>query len=163
MVTRPSTIQRSSGVALPETKSSASASLVLGGRPESKTPPPAHPRRLRTQRGMLMADLAVAMGILASAMLPIAFIFHQELRLCRTCYYEAVALEIVDGEMEILAAGEWRAFPEGEQAYPVRAHAATNLPPGRFVLTRAPQTVTLEWRPARPGNGRAITREWRRP
>jgi hypothetical protein len=47
--------------------------------------------------------------------------------------------------MEILAAGEWRAYPEGSQPYTVHARAATNLPPGKFQLTRAGNHLRLEW------------------
>jgi len=71
----------------------------------------------------------------------------------------AVAMEIVDGEMEVLAAGEWRAYPAGSHDYQVRAGALTNLPPGRFLLTIQPPKVRLEWRPQAKDNGGAIMRE----
>lgn len=111
------------------------------------------------ERGALSTDLIVAMSILAVAVLPVAYAFTQEMRLCRNYYGEAVAMEIVDGEMEILAAGEWRAFPPGAQPYSVRADAAKNLPPGRFTLTVGEQTVRLEWSPTQRGKGRAVMRE----
>jgi len=63
--------------------------------------------------------------------------------------------------MEALAAGEWRAFTPGTHEYRVRAGAATNLPPGRFVLTLAPGTVRLEWQPAVKQHGGAVIREAR--
>lgn len=121
------------------------------------------PAPARGIAGMLFAEMAVAMGILAAVLIPLAFIFHQELKLCRAHYYEAVALELVDGEMEVLAAGEWRACGEGEQRYAPTAMAVTNLPPGAFVVSHTGAVVRLEWRPAQPGKGRSIVREWRHP
>jgi hypothetical protein len=101
----------------------------------------------RAENGMLMAELVVAMAILMIAVMPIGYSFMQDARLFRVTYQRAVAMEIVDGEMEILVAGEWRAFPEGPQAYTVHAEAAANLPPGRFQLTRAGNQLRLEWAP----------------
>jgi len=54
-------------------------------------------------------------------------------------------MEIVDGEIEILAAGPWRGIPEGSRPYTVHANAAANLPPGQFLLTRAGNHLRLEW------------------
>ena len=68
-------------------------------------------------------------------------------------------MEIVDGEMETLLAGEWRAFPAGTHEYRIDAGAATNLPPGRFLLTIADRHVRLEWRPAWKHSGGPIVRE----
>ena len=113
----------------------------------------------RNERGSLTADLVVAMGLLAVGCLPLAFAFEQEIRTCRAHYQNAVAMEIVDGEMEILAAGEGRAFPPGEQTYAVRAAAAKNLPPGHFTLTVRDQMLRLEWKPEKKHHGRPVVRE----
>jgi hypothetical protein len=120
-------------------------------------------RSRRRERGALTADLVVALGVLVVAALPIAFAFAQEGRLARIRYAEALAVEMVDGEMEILAAGEWRAFPPGQHEYLVKAAAAKNLPPGRFILTRDDKNLRLEWKPAKKGTGRPIVRETRLP
>ena len=122
--------------------------------------PELHEIRARgRRRGSLMVELLVAMAILAGALLPLAYSFGSEKRLARAAYQRAVALEMVDGEMEILAAGEWRAYPAGRSEYPVHAAAATNLPPGRFVLTIEGSKVRLEWRPAVKRHGGAVVRE----
>ncbi|MBN2506239.1 MAG: hypothetical protein JXQ71_06050 [Verrucomicrobia bacterium] len=110
-----------------------------------------------------MMDLVVAMGILMAALIPMSFIFYQEFKLTRAYYYEALAMSIVDGEMEVLAAGEWRHCPEGASPFAPKTHAVTNLPPGRFLLTRSNTLVRLEWHPAQPGTGRPIRRAWRTP
>ncbi len=94
---------------------------------------------------MLLAELAVAIAILAIALLPLGYAAACNARLFRAKYERAVAMEIVDGEMEILAAGEWRAFPEGTQPYVVHAQAAASLPPGEFQFTRAGNHLRLQW------------------
>jgi hypothetical protein len=97
------------------------------------------------QRGIVMAEMVMAMAILVIAMLPLAFSVNSDARLFRATYQRAVAMEIVDGEMEILAAGAWRNFPEGAHPYTIHANAAANLPPGQFQLTRTGQHLRLEW------------------
>jgi hypothetical protein len=94
---------------------------------------------------MLLAELVVAMAILVIALLPLGYAAGSTARRFRADYQRAVAVEIVDGEMEILAAGEWRAFPEGPQPYTVQAKAAANLPPGQFQFTRAGNHLRLQW------------------
>jgi hypothetical protein len=94
---------------------------------------------------MVLIELVVAIAILAIVFLPMAYGAGSTAKRFRANYDRAVAMEIVDGEMEILAAGEWRAFPEGSQPYAVHAKAAASLPPGRFQLTRAGNHLRLEW------------------
>jgi hypothetical protein len=111
------------------------------------------------QRGIVMAELVLAMGIVIIAMLPLSFSVSSDARLFRATYQRAVAMEIVDGEMEILAAGEWRNFPEGAHPYTVHANAAANLPPGRFQLTRADRHLRLEWSSAKKQGIGPVVRE----
>jgi len=109
--------------------------------------------------GALMVELLVAMALMAGALLPLAYSIASERRLVRATYQRAVAMEIVDGEMEVLAAGAWRAHSTGAHEYPVHAMAATNLPPGRFLLTVQGPKVRLEWRPSVKMHGGAVVRE----
>jgi hypothetical protein len=118
------------------------------------------PRDLvRRQHGALMVEVLVALAIMIGVLLPLAYSFVHERRLALACYQRAVAMEIVDGEMEALLAGEWRAFPLGTHEYKVGAAAATNLPPGRFTLTVQPPTLRLSWQPALKDHGGAVTRQ----
>jgi hypothetical protein len=110
-------------------------------------------------RAALMTEWVVAMGVFTLACLPLAFEFMHEKTLCHAYYQRAVAMEIVDGEMEMLAAGEWRAFKPGKQPYTVKAESVTNLPPGEFVLTLAEDRLRLEWSPKARGKGGAVVRE----
>ena len=117
----------------------------------------------RRRAAALTIELAVAMSILITALFPLAYSFAHERTLLRACYCQAVAMSILDGEMEILKAGEWRSFREGTQDYPVHADSAKNLPPGRFVLTRDTQLLRLEWLPARKHSGGKLSREVKLP
>ncbi len=111
------------------------------------------------ERGSLMVELLIAMALLTGALLPIAYSVGSEKRLARSVYQRAVAMEIVDGEAEVLAAGAWRQYPKGVSPYQVSALAATNLPPGRFVLTVETGKFRVEWIPAVKHHGGAVVRE----
>jgi hypothetical protein len=113
----------------------------------------------KNKGGSLMIELIVAMAILTACLLPLAYSIFSERRLARASYQRAIAMELVDGEMEILAAGEWRAFAPGKHPYSVRAAAATNLPPGEYLLTVDPGKLRLEWQPGVKRHGGAVVRE----
>jgi hypothetical protein len=101
----------------------------------------------------------VALAILALAVLPVAYSTSQERKLTRAYYFRAVAMEIVDGELEVLRSGAWRQFKEGAQAYAPRAESAAQLPPGRFMLTLTGDQLRLAWEPEGKGAGSSIVRE----
>ena len=112
-----------------------------------------------TERAALVTEWVVAMGVFVLACLPLAFEFMHETKLCGAYYQRALALEIVDGEMEMLAAGEWRTFQPGRQPYTVKTDSLTNLPPGQFVLTLSGERIRLEWVPQARGKGGTVVRE----
>jgi hypothetical protein len=104
-------------------------------------------RRPRSNPGFLEVDMVVGMAILLIAIFPLAYSFVHERRLLRAEYARAAAIELVDGEMEILADGDGTNFPDGSQNYVVHAAAATHLPPGHFRLTKSGHHLRLEWAP----------------
>ena len=106
-----------------------------------------------------MTELVVAMAILVIAIIPLGYSLITDARFLRINYQRAVAMEIVDGEMEILAAGEWHSVLEGTHPYTVHATAAANLPPGQFQLNRSGNHLRLEWKPAQFGKGGPVVRE----
>ena len=111
----------------------------------------------RSRRGFLMVDAVVAMAILSLAIVPLGFSFARERQVLKIEYFRSVANEIVDGEMEILAAGDWKNFPDGAQNYTVHSQAAANLPPGHFQLTKTGNHLRLEWKPdKRQGIGTVV-------
>jgi hypothetical protein len=103
----------------------------------------------RTARaGSLQMDALVAMGLVVALVLPMGFGVMANQRLMRQTYQRAVAMELIDGELEVLASGDPRAVPLGTRELRIAANAATNLPPGKFVLTRSERACRLEWIPA---------------
>ncbi len=118
-------------------------------------------KRKLGERAWLMIELLAAMVLLGAALVPLAFSLAAEKRLARAYYQKAVATEIVDGELEVLAAGQWKRFPQGKSEYRVDALAVTNLPPGQFNLEVRDGLVRLEWKPAGRGHGGVVVREVR--
>ena len=116
-------------------------------------------KHFRRSRGILELDLAVALAILALAILPVGYTFAREKRLLRAEYSRSVAVEIVDGEMEILAAGGWKNLADGVHPYAPPAHAVAALPPGRFQLTKTGNHLRLDWIPTKHTGTGAVTRE----
>ena len=110
----------------------------------------------RGESGALTTELMVAAAILVLALFPLAYSFTTEKRHLRSYYNRAVAIEIVDGEMEILQAGEWRAFKPGAQDYTPRSHAITNLPVQKLQLTITGKHLKLEWRPPIDQGGNVV-------
>jgi hypothetical protein len=109
--------------------------------------------------GFLQIDLLVALAILCIAILPLGFAFDRERQVLKLDYSRGVADEIVDGEMEILAAGAGRDFPDGSQIYTVHSRAAAGLPPGHFQLTKNGNHLRLAWLPDEPHGLGAVVRE----
>ena len=116
-------------------------------------------RGLKNERGNMMIELIIAIGILTASLIPLSSSFQLEKRVCRVYYWRAVAMEIVDGEMEVLAAGAYHGFREGTREYRVTARAAKNLPPGQFVLSRHGKNLRLEWKPINARDGGPVIRE----
>ena len=116
-------------------------------------------RRFTGESGTLVAELIIAIAILVIAMLPLAYSFVQDEKVARHFYRRAVAMELVDGEMEVLLAGEWRSFKEGTQPYAFHAASATNLPPAKTVLTITGKHLRLEWQPDKSFSGGKVIRE----
>ena len=113
----------------------------------------------RARRGFLMVDAVVAMAILSLAIVPLGFSFARERQILKIEYQRGVANEIVDGEMEILAASDWKKFLDGAQSYTVRARADASLPPGHFQLTKTGNHLRLEWTPDKRKGISAVVRE----
>ena len=117
-------------------------------------------RKPLRENGWLAAELMFALVIILVALIPLAFSFRAEQRIVRAHYDQVVAMEIIDGEMELLRAGAWRNLLEGEHPYKVTARAATNLPAGGFFQMRTGAVVRLEWRPQKKGAGGIIRRQF---
>lgn len=111
------------------------------------------------RRGFASMDLFLAMAIFLFGFFSVAYLSNRELRLARSGYYDAIAMALVDGEFEVLAAGAWSQLPEGQSPYRSKAPTMESLPPGTFRATRTAGFIRLEWIPRGKGNGRHIVRE----
>jgi hypothetical protein len=111
------------------------------------------------KHGFLQIDLVVALAILTIAVLPLGYAFERERQVLKIEYYRSVINEIVDGEMEILAAGDGENYPDGAQTYSVHASAAAVLPPGHFQLTKNGSHLRLEWNPDEKRGVSTVARE----
>ena len=117
------------------------------------------PVNVRSLRGFLEVDLVVGLAILTLAIVPLGYAFARERQVLKIEYGRSVANEIVDGEMEILVAGDWKNFPNGSQNYSVHANAAVSLPPGHFQLTKTGNHLRLEWNADEKRGIGAVVRE----
>lgn len=109
--------------------------------------------------GFLEVDMLVGLAILSLAIVPVGFSFAHERQALRMEYIHSVANEIVDGEMELLAAGDWKNYPDGVQNYAVHAGAAADLPPGHFQLIKTGNHLRLEWSSDWKHSGKPVIRE----
>lgn len=118
-------------------------------------------RRHSWKRGVFATEAMVALGILTVVALPLAYSSLQAPRQVSADYRRTVLLELLDGEAEILAAGAARSVPDGSFPWIISAASTTNLPPGRFLLTRRGSEARLEWQPEHTRWGRPVVREFR--
>jgi hypothetical protein len=121
--------------------------------------PWSQPSPRRRPGGFLEVDLMVGLAILTLAVVPLGYSFARERQMLKIEYQRSVANEIVDGEMEILAAGDGKNFPDGSQNYSVHARAVASLPLGHFQLTKAGNHLRLEWTPDERRGVSTIVRE----
>jgi hypothetical protein len=118
-----------------------------------------NPGSFRRAGGFLEVDLMVGLAVLMLAVLPLAYSFVRQRQALRIEYCRSVAVEIVDGEMEILLAGAAKDLPDGPQNYSVHATAAGQLPPGHFQLTKTGSRLRLAWTPDKRRGVGAVVRE----
>ena len=86
------------------------------------------------RKKFLMIEIVIALGIIAVVMIPLASAFFREGRMLRALYYQSVAEQVLDGEREVLAAGEWRNYPVGEYICLIDNDAFKHLPEKKVVL-----------------------------
>ena len=103
--------------------------------------------RLANRLAFLQLDVAVAITFLALVFIPLSISSSGDLDLARRHYFEAVALQLIDGEMDVLLAGERRKYTTGEHRITPVGEAVQNLPAGEFVLSVQDEKLTLAWMP----------------
>ncbi|MCB1128904.1 MAG: hypothetical protein KDM81_20570 [Verrucomicrobiae bacterium] len=106
-----------------------------------------------------MTELVVALSIVAIVLLPLSLSVMIEQRLLLSERCRAVAMTIVDGEMEVLKAGAWRELEPGTHSYVPQAASAGTLPKGAFTTTLTNGVLRLEWIPQQHHRGGPVLRE----
>ncbi|HEU5068921.1 MAG TPA: hypothetical protein VFV96_00730 [Verrucomicrobiae bacterium] len=118
--------------------------------------------QFKRPRGMLEVDMLVAMALLFVALIPLAYSFTADRHAMRVAYERAVAMECLDGELELLAAGAWHNYPAGTNHLTLTGAATTNLSTRDALLILTPGKIRLAWRPAQRLSA-GIIREVKRP
>ena len=103
--------------------------------------------RLAKRLAFLQLDVAIALTVLALVFIPLSVSSSGGLDLARRHYFEAVALQLIDGEMDVLLAGERQKYTTGEHRIKPGGDAVQNLPEGEFVLSVQDEKLTLAWMP----------------
>jgi hypothetical protein len=114
------------------------------------------------QCGMLQVDMLVAMSLLVLAVIPVAYSFNLDRKAMTRGYERAIAMELTDGEMEILLAGAWHYYPTGTNLIHFSGRAATNLSTSQATLLVTPEKLRLDWRPLER-RSKGISREVKLP
>lgn len=112
-----------------------------------------------SDKAFLNMELAVALSIFVIVMIPMGFTVFRDQELMRAYQTRAAIMEIIDGELEVLAAGYWREFPEGSQTYEVKAESEKALHQGQFTLIKNGRHLRLEWIPQKKRRGGILFRE----
>ena len=103
--------------------------------------------RLAKRSAFLQLDVAIAITVLVLVFIPLSVSSSGDLDLARRHYFEAVVLQLIDGEMDVLLAGERRKYTPGEHRIKPVGESVQNLPEGEFVLSVQDQKLTLAWVP----------------
>jgi hypothetical protein len=120
---------------------------------------PTQANRFRRCGGWMNVDMLVAIALLLLVVLPLAYGMVGERRLLDAELRRAALVELLDGELEVLLAGEWRQRPEGESDIPLTGAAAARLLPGRCVLIKSGKSLRLEWRSEKHDGAVSVSKE----
>ncbi|MCD8535746.1 MAG: hypothetical protein LR011_13570 [Verrucomicrobia bacterium] len=111
----------------------------------------------RSRGGFATMDMVISMILIISVMLPLGFSLARDGELYRAYSIRARAMSILDGEMEVLAAGYWRHFGLGQHAYQPRSQSAASMT-GEFLLSVSESELKLTWNPANRYRGGVVER-----
>ena len=100
--------------------------------------------RLAKHLAFIQLDLMLAVSILMLLFIPFGVTSSGKLDLARRQHFEAVALQMIDGELDVLLAGERQKYPLGETP---PGEAVKTLPVGEFILIVKEKQLFLAWVP----------------
>ena len=101
--------------------------------------------RLAKRLAFIQMDVVLGIALLLLVFIPFSVTSSGELDLARRQQFQAVALQMIDGEMDVLLAGERQKYAAGEHTITPPGEAVQSLPEGKFVLTVGEKELTLAW------------------
>ena len=104
-------------------------------------------------------DVMGAIVILMLVFIPLTVTSSRKLDLARRHHVEAVVLQLIDGEIDVLLAGEHKKYNFGEHRITPAGEAAEDLPKGDFILTLKKKQLSLVWIPVKQAKWGRIDRE----
>lgn len=102
-------------------------------------------------------DVVIAMFLIVSVLLPLGFSVARDGEIYRAYSIRARAMSVIDGEMEVLAAGYWRHFGIGQHTYQPRSGSASSMA-GEYILSVTDTELQLTWKPAKRYRGGVVER-----
>jgi hypothetical protein len=114
------------------------------------------------RRGGVLMELIVGLALLAGVLLPLAGGFVSQRRMAAQLSKRLVLMELIDGELEFIAAGRWKEFNEGTNSFLIETPAGFVPPAGRSYLIRESDRFRLVWEPEAKTALGTIERHWTR-
>ncbi len=102
-------------------------------------------------------DLVVAMFLMVAALMPLGMTLAKDSELYRAWSLRARAMTVVDGELEVLAAGVWKEYGPGEHELVPKSGAELSGYGSFRVLVDA-ESIQVRWIPGKKYRGGTIVR-----
>lgn len=116
----------------------------------------------RTHR-FAMVEIIAAMMILSVVIAVVTVNAAMERRRMRALYHRSVAEQVLDGYRDILAAGAWRQYSDGQHSMEIDATAFQALPDGDTILRisrrKGHVSFSLEWSAESPSGIGTVRKE----
>ena len=113
--------------------------------------------RAAKRLAFVQLDVALAVSILLLVFIPFSVTSSSKLDLARRQHF--VALQMIDGELDVLMAGERQKFSPGEHKITPPGEAVKTLPVGEFILTVEEKQLTVAWVPEKEAKWGRVERE----
>ena len=115
--------------------------------------------RPTSRLAFIQLDLMLAVSILMLLFIPFGVTSSGKLDLARRQHFEAVALQMIDGELDVLLAGERQKYPLGEHKITPPGAAVKTLPVGEYILVVKENQLSIAWVPEKEAKWGRVERE----
>lgn len=117
----------------------------------------------RRTAGAIHLEAILALALTAAVLLPLSGVVVSQRRIASDLARHLAMIELVDGEMELIASGDWVRFSEGTHSIPLPAPDGFVPPVGELTLVRQGREFRLAWQPTHRWIGGGIERRWTVP